>query len=111
MGLLLTKNTKAILIQGTDIELNSVYVRISVNCPFDGKTISVTYKSFASHDAYLQGKELYTDINHLNYEFTILNTEIKHSVENRSDKLKIHVFHDLRRPSDNQFLVLPCEHR
>ena len=77
MGLLLTKNTTPILVQGTDIELNSVYVRISVNCPFDGKTISVTYKTFASHDAYLQGKELYTDINQLNYEFTILQTEIQ----------------------------------
>lgn len=77
MGLLLTKNTKAILIQGTDIELNSVYVRASVNCPFDGKTISVSYKTFANYDVYLQGKEILTDINHLNYEFTISETEIQ----------------------------------
>lgn len=77
MGLLLTKNTKAILIQGTDIELNSVYVRVSVNCPFDGKTISVSFKTFANYDVYLQGKEIFTDINHLNYEFTILDTEIQ----------------------------------
>lgn len=77
MGLLLTKNTKSILIQGTDIELNSVYVRVSVNCPFDGKTISVSFKTFANYDVYLQGKEIFTDINHLNYEFTILDTEIQ----------------------------------
>ena len=80
MGILLTKNTKPILIQGTDIELNSVYIRVSVNCSFDGKTISVSSKTFVDYLLYLQDKNIITNINHLNYDFAILETET-HSIE------------------------------
>ena len=75
MGILLTKNTTPILIKGTDIELNSVYIRVSVNCSFDGKTISISCKTYVDYLLYLQDKNIITDINHLNYDFAILETE------------------------------------
>ena len=74
MGLLLTKNTKQINVKGTDIELNSVYVRIAFTCNYDA-TISVTFKTYLSHNAFTENNEIYTDVLNIPYEFSILDTE------------------------------------
>ena len=76
MALQLTKNTKPILVHGTDIELNSVYVRISFTCNLDG-SLTVNYKTYLNHDAYLQGSEIFTDLQDMTYNFVILETEIQ----------------------------------
>ena len=74
MALLLSKNITPILVQGTDIELSSVYVRIIFTCNLDG-TLTVNYKTYLNQDSYLEGKELSTNIVNLTYNFAILPTE------------------------------------
>ena len=74
MALQLSKNTKAILVQGTDIELASIYVRIVFTCNLDG-SITVTYKTYQNADAYLAGKEIATDIVNMTYNYVLLPTE------------------------------------
>lgn len=74
MALQLSKNTKAILVQGTDIELTSIYVRIIFTCNLDG-SLTVTYKTYLNADAYLAGKEIATDVVNMTYNFVILPTE------------------------------------
>ncbi len=74
MALQLTKNTKSILIQGTDIEIASVYVRITFTCNLDG-SLAVNYKTYLNADAYLSAKEISTDIVNMTYNFVILETE------------------------------------
>jgi len=74
MAIQLTKNTKQILIKGTEIELNSVYVRIAFTCNYDA-TISVTFKTFLSHNSFTENNEIYTDVSNIPFEFAILNTE------------------------------------
>ena len=74
MALLLSKNTTPILVQNTDIELTSVYVRIVFTCNLDG-TLTVNYKTYLNYDIFLEGKELSTNIVNLTYNFAILSTE------------------------------------
>jgi hypothetical protein len=74
MALQLTKNTTQINVQGTDIELNSVYVRIVFTCNLDG-SITVTYKTYQNADAYIAGKEISTDVVNMTYNYVILPTE------------------------------------
>ena len=74
MALLLTKNTTQINVQGTDIELASVYVRIVFTCQIDG-SLTITYKTYLNYDAFLAGKEIATDIQNMTYNFVILETE------------------------------------
>ena len=74
MALQLTKNTTPILVQGTDIELASIYVRIIFTCNLDG-SITVTYKTYLNADAYLAGKEIVTDVINMTYNYVILPTE------------------------------------
>jgi hypothetical protein len=74
MALLLTKNTTPINVQGTDIELASVYVRIIFTCQIDG-SLTITYKTYLNYDAFLAGKEIATDIQNMTYNFVILETE------------------------------------
>ena len=74
MALQLSKNTKAILVQGTDIELASIYVRIVFTCNLDG-SITVTYKTYQNADAYLAGKEIATDVINMTYNYVLLPTE------------------------------------
>jgi hypothetical protein len=74
MALQLSKNTKAILVQGTDIELTEIYVRIVFTCNLDG-SITVTYKTYQNADAYLAGKEISTDVINMTYNYVILPTE------------------------------------
>jgi len=91
MGLQLTKGNDQILtneegqeykkqgnqikIQGTDIELTSIYARATFTANPDGKTISVTFKTYANKEMFNLGKELHTDINLMPFEFSILDTE------------------------------------
>ena len=74
MALLLSKNTTQINVQGTDIELSSVYVRIVFTCQLDG-SLTITYKTFQDFAAFLAGKEIATDIISMTYNFVILETE------------------------------------
>ena len=74
MALLLTKNTTPINVQGTDIELSSVYSRISFTCQLDG-SLTINYKTYLNFDSYLLGKEIATDIVNITYNFVILETE------------------------------------
>lgn len=74
MALQLSKNTKTILVQGTDIELTDIYVRIVFTCNLDG-SLTVTYKTYQNTDAYLAGKEIATDLVNMTYNFVILPTE------------------------------------
>jgi hypothetical protein len=74
MALQLSKNTTSILVQGTDIELASIYVRIVFTCNLDG-SITVTYKTYQNADAYLAGKEIATDVINMTYNYVILETE------------------------------------
>ena len=74
MALLLTKNTTQINVQGTDIELTSVYVRIVFTCQLDG-SLTITYKTYQDFAAFLAGKEIATDIQNMTYNFVILETE------------------------------------
>jgi hypothetical protein len=74
MALLLSKNTTQINVQGTDIELSSVYVRIVFTCQLDG-SLTITYKTFQDFAAFIAGKEIATDIQNMTYNFVILETE------------------------------------
>jgi len=74
MALQLSKNTKAILVQGTEIELTEIYVRIVFTCNLDG-SLTITYKTYQNADAYLAGKEIATDVINITYNFVILPTE------------------------------------
>ncbi len=74
MALSLTKNTTPINVQGTDIELSSVYVRIVFTCQIDG-SLTITYKTYLNYDSFLAGKEIATDIMNMTYNFVILETE------------------------------------
>ena len=74
MALLLSKNTTPINVQGTDIELSSVYSRIAFTCQIDG-SLSITYKTYLNYEAFLLGKEIATDIVNMTYNFVILETE------------------------------------
>lgn len=74
MALLLSKNTTQINVQGTNIELSSVYVRIVFTCQIDG-SLTITYKTFLDYQAFLAGKEIATDIVNITYNFVILETE------------------------------------
>lgn len=74
MALQLSKNTTAILVKGTDIELASIYVRIVFTCNLDG-SLTVTYKTYQNADAYLAGKEIVTDVVNMTYNYVILPTE------------------------------------
>lgn len=74
MALLLTKNTTPINVQGTDIELSSVYSRISFICHLDG-SLTINYKTYLNYEAFLLGKEIATDIVNMTYNFVILETE------------------------------------
>ena len=64
MGILINKTEeKAITIQGTDIEIDSVYGRIDFVGRGDGKTLECVVTTYASKDAYKQGSNaLSTDV-------------------------------------------------
>jgi hypothetical protein len=74
MALLLSKNTTPIYVKGSDIELSEIYTRIIFTCDLDG-SLTITYKTYLNYAAYLQGKEIATDLVNIIYNFVILETE------------------------------------
>lgn len=63
MGLLIKENgEKKIKIDGTEIELAQIYLRVAFNANVDGKTCEVALYSFASESMFLDGKTLFTDV-------------------------------------------------
>ena len=74
-GTISTLDAKKIYIKGTDIELDSVYGRVSLICLQDGFTISVSVKTYFDYYAYKDASQLITDINQLSFDFVILPTE------------------------------------
>ena len=75
MGLQLTPNTELIKIHGTDIELTSVYARLTFTAHPDGVTMSASFKTYLDHSKFLLGDEIYTSIHSLNFDFVILGIE------------------------------------
>jgi hypothetical protein len=70
-----TVEGRSIYIQGTDIELTTIYARMQFTANPDGKTISVTFRTYASKEMFNLGKELHADIRLVPFEFSILDTE------------------------------------
>ena len=66
---------KDIFIHGTDIELTSVYARLTFTAHPDGVTISASFKTYMDHSKFLLGDEIFTSIHSLNFDFVILETE------------------------------------
>ena len=63
MALIITPTQdKKIYVQGTSIELPSVYNRIEFGCRPNGLTIEITFYTYADHAAYEAGNHLPTDL-------------------------------------------------
>ena len=64
MGLLVSATAeKKILIQGTEIELPSVYVRLEYAGRANGITLEIAAATYASHEAYKDGAgAIFTDV-------------------------------------------------
>jgi len=64
MGLLVSATAeKKILIQGTEIELPSVYVRLEYAGRANGITFEIAASTYASHEAYKSGAgAIFTDV-------------------------------------------------
>lgn len=77
MGLLITPNIETIKIKGTDIELESVYARITFEAHEDGKTVKVFVKTYKDASFYTDKKEIETSINLYPFDFVIEDTEIQ----------------------------------
>jgi hypothetical protein len=63
MALIITPTTeKKILVQGTSIELSSVYNRLEFGCRANGSTMEIAFYTYADHAAYLAGNSVPTDL-------------------------------------------------
>ena len=63
MALIIAPTTeKKIHVQGTEIELQSVYNRIEFGCRPNGKTIEISFYTYANKAAYEAGLYLPTDL-------------------------------------------------
>ena len=63
MALIITPTEeKKIHVQGTDIELTSVYNRIEFGCRPNGKTMEISFYTYADKAAYEAGLYLPTDL-------------------------------------------------
>ena len=63
MGLLIKENgAKKIKIEGTEIELAQIYVRVAFNANVDGVTCEVALYSYASEAMFTAGKLLFADV-------------------------------------------------
>jgi hypothetical protein len=79
MGLIINKTEeKTITIQGTTIEMDSVYGRLEFAGRADGKTLEVSIATYASKDAYESGAAvLSTDVPMGNITIEIEPTEVQ----------------------------------
>ena len=92
MGILITKGTDRtiidsetqesyivaalpIYIKGTDIELDSVYARVTFEAHEDGKTVKAFIKTYKDASFYTDRKEIETSINLYPFDFAIEDTE------------------------------------
>ena len=92
MGILITKGTDRtlidsetqesyivaalpIFIKGTDIELDSVYARVTFEAHEDGKTVKAFVKTYKDASFYIDKKEIETTINFYPFDFVISETE------------------------------------
>ena len=63
MALIITPTTaKKILVQGTTIELESVYNRLEFGCRPNGTSIEVAFYTYADHASYIAGNFVPTDL-------------------------------------------------
>lgn len=63
MALIITPTqNKKIYVQGTSIELQSVYNRLEFGCRPNGVTMEIAFYTYADHAAYLAGSNLPTDL-------------------------------------------------
>ena len=63
MALIITPTTeKKIYVQGTALELTSVYTRLEFGCRPNGTTMEIAFYTYADHAAYLVGSSLPTDL-------------------------------------------------
>ena len=68
MALIITSTSNnQIHVQGTAIELTSVYSRLEIGCRPNGTTIEITFYTYADHAAYLAGILLPTDLPSTNF--------------------------------------------
>lgn len=94
MGILITKGTDKIVtdsetqesyivaalpifIKGTDIELDSVYARVTFEAHEDGKMVKAFIKTYKDASFYTDRKEIETSINFYPFDFAIEDTEIQ----------------------------------
>jgi len=57
-----TTSNNLIHVQGTAIELATVYIRLEFVCSANGTTMEILFYTYADHDAYLAGNALPTDL-------------------------------------------------
>lgn len=63
MALIITPTeTKKIYVQGTDIELQSTYVRLEFGCKPNGITMEIAFYTYANHDAFISNNYLPTTL-------------------------------------------------
>lgn len=62
MAILLTPNTEKITINGSPIELSSVYVRIQFFAHPDGRKMEIAFNTYYDQTAYINGQVLPTNI-------------------------------------------------
>jgi hypothetical protein len=63
MALIITPTTEQkIYVQGTTIELNSVYNRIEFGCRPNGTTMEIAFYTYIDHDAYVTGNSVPTSL-------------------------------------------------
>jgi hypothetical protein len=76
MGLLIeATQEKPIIISGTDIQLPSVYCRIEFAGRKDGITLEIGSLIYASKQAYLEGKIIYTNVDNQPFAVELLAGE------------------------------------
>lgn len=77
MGLLITKVDTPIYIKGTDIELESVYARVTFEANEDGKTVKASVKTYKDSSFYTDRKEIETSLNLYDQDFVLGENEIQ----------------------------------
>lgn len=63
MALIITPTTNNLIhVQGTAIELSSVYNRLEFGCRPNGVTMEIAFYTYADHNSFLSGSYLPTDL-------------------------------------------------
>lgn len=71
MGILITPNTETIRIVGTDLELESAYVRLRFFAEANGRDMEIVYKVYSSKENYELGLPVNTSISDGNIKVTL----------------------------------------